>query len=205
LTLVATSAAFAGTGVGKVFKLGKTNAVNAVSSLVGSVASGSMLKIDNNGGGAALSLESNDGAAPLVVNPTAGKAINLNADKIDGQEASTFIDSVADVKVRYGSSVLVPAVGPVVRDSFAYCQPGEVALSGGSSVTEDPSDPGTGGDSGVYKTFMIESGPVTQTGNRIPQNGAKPIGWHAGVNNNSGQQPGIDRNVYLNSYVVCGS
>ena len=40
------SAALAGTGVGAAFNLGKTNTVNAMSSLVGSVA-GPSLKIDN--------------------------------------------------------------------------------------------------------------------------------------------------------------
>ena len=44
------STALAGTGIGAPFNLGNINTVNAVSSLVGSVA-GSSLKIDNNSAG----------------------------------------------------------------------------------------------------------------------------------------------------------
>jgi len=51
---VATTA-LAGTGVGAVFTLGKTNKVDAISKLVGSTA-GSMLVVDNNGTGSALAL-----------------------------------------------------------------------------------------------------------------------------------------------------
>jgi hypothetical protein len=46
------STAIAGTGIGARFDLGKTNAVNALTTLVGSVA-GSCLKIDNNSTGSA--------------------------------------------------------------------------------------------------------------------------------------------------------
>ena len=50
------STALAGTGVGAVFNLGKTNRFNKISALVGSV-SGSMLRIDDNGRGSALNLQ----------------------------------------------------------------------------------------------------------------------------------------------------
>src|SRR5215212_7810267 len=81
------SAALAGTGVGATFNLGKTNTVNAISKLVGSTAS-SMLVVDNNGTGSALSLQVGSAQAPLTV-----KATNLNADKLDDREASTFADA----------------------------------------------------------------------------------------------------------------
>lgn len=71
---------------GDPFRLGKLNAIDAVSQLVGSV-TGPMLKIDNNGGGPALRLESNANRPPLTVNADAGKALNLNADKLDGKDA----------------------------------------------------------------------------------------------------------------------
>src|SRR5215212_4569723 len=86
------SAALAGTGVGATFNLGKTNTVNAISKLVGSTAS-SMLVVDNNGTGSALSLQVGSAQAPLTVNASAGKATNLNADKLDDREASTFADA----------------------------------------------------------------------------------------------------------------
>jgi hypothetical protein len=45
-----------GHGVGAVFNLGKTNTVDAISKLVGSMTS-SMLMVDNNGAGTALDLK----------------------------------------------------------------------------------------------------------------------------------------------------
>jgi hypothetical protein len=61
------SAALAGTGVGARLDLGKTNAVNAVTRLVGNVA-GLSVQIDNNSigsGATALSLNVEPGRAPL--------------------------------------------------------------------------------------------------------------------------------------------
>lgn len=72
------------------FKLGKTNAVNALSSMVGSLAE-PILRLDNNGSGPALDLQVEPGNAPLSVNPEAGKAANLDADKIDGLDSSDFL------------------------------------------------------------------------------------------------------------------
>src|SRR5215204_2221575 len=64
------SAALAGTGVGARFDLGKTNTVNAVSSLVGSIAGPSLL-IDNNStgtGATALDLRVEPGKVPMKIN-----------------------------------------------------------------------------------------------------------------------------------------
>jgi hypothetical protein len=83
------STALAGTGVGARFDLGKTNTVNAVSRLVGNVAGASLL-IDNNSTNAsatALDLRVEPGKAPMRVNPEAGTATNLSADKLDGKSA----------------------------------------------------------------------------------------------------------------------
>jgi hypothetical protein len=93
LSVGLTSAALAGTGVGATFNLGKTNTVNALSSLVGSTSS-SMLKVDNNGSGSALDLRvgpsttppDQKAVAPMSVDSQA-KVANLNADKVDGRDA----------------------------------------------------------------------------------------------------------------------
>ncbi len=89
LTVGLASAALAGTGVGARFDLGKTNTVNAVTKLVGSVA-GPSLQVDNNSTGAgatALDLQVEPGKAPMKVNSDAQVA-NLNADKLDGKSAN---------------------------------------------------------------------------------------------------------------------
>jgi hypothetical protein len=77
------SRATAHTGSAGLFHLNHNNPVSALSTLTGTL-TGSVLKVDNNGAGPALSLEVGSGKAPLTVNSSAGKATNLNADKLDG-------------------------------------------------------------------------------------------------------------------------
>jgi hypothetical protein len=70
LTLATASTALAGVGVGAVFNLGVVNAVNAITTLVGSVG-GPSLRIDNNSTNAlatALDLQVEPGKAPMKVN-----------------------------------------------------------------------------------------------------------------------------------------
>ena len=79
------------------FKLGQINTSNAVSTLVGTVA-GPILRVDNNSSAtnaAAIDLQVEPRQAPLTVNAEAGKAANLNAYKVDGQEASPFASQAA--------------------------------------------------------------------------------------------------------------
>jgi hypothetical protein len=87
--LVLTGAAFAGTGVGAVFNLGRTNTVNAQSTLKGAT-SHHNLQITNTGSGHGLGITVGAGKAPITVNQSAGKATNLNADKLDGHDSSYF-------------------------------------------------------------------------------------------------------------------
>ena len=56
------SAGLAGTGVGAAFNLGKTNTVDALSSLVGSTSS--MLEVDNSSSGTALDLRVGPSTTP---------------------------------------------------------------------------------------------------------------------------------------------
>jgi hypothetical protein len=93
LVLGVATTALAGTGIGATFDLGKVNAVNAVSKLAGSVA-GPSLQIDNNSTNAsatALDLQVEAGKDPMKVNSSA-EVENLNADQVDGQSASEFLE-----------------------------------------------------------------------------------------------------------------
>jgi hypothetical protein len=86
------STALAGTGVGARLDLGRTNAVNAVTTLVGSVA-GPSLRVDNNSAGSgatALDLRVEPGKAPLKIDSDA-RVANLNADKVDGKDSGAFV------------------------------------------------------------------------------------------------------------------
>ena len=86
------SRATAHSGSTGLFHLNHNNPASALSTLTGTLA-GAVLKVDNNGAGPALSLEVGSGQAPLTVNASAGKATNLNADRLDDREASSFADA----------------------------------------------------------------------------------------------------------------
>jgi hypothetical protein len=128
LTLVAASTALAGTGVGATFNLGQTNTVTALSRLVGNVA-GPMLVLDNNSAGAgarALDLRVEPNRAPLTVNPTAGKATNFNADKLDDKDSTSFLSSSF-----YTKQSLSEGVANGIKEADLDCDAGDVMLSGG--------------------------------------------------------------------------
>ena len=90
------SAGLAGTGVGAAFNLGKTNTVDALSSLVGSTSS--MLEVDNSGSGTALDLRvgpsttpaDQKAAAPMKVDSRAMVA-NLTAAEVVAIESESCI------------------------------------------------------------------------------------------------------------------
>lgn len=115
LVLGVATTALAGTGVGARFDLGKTNTVNQISRLVGSVA-GPSLQIDNNSTdplATALDLQVEPGRAPMKVN-SGVKVASLNADRLDDREASSFANGIngkatdADKLDGLDSSALLP-------------------------------------------------------------------------------------------------
>jgi hypothetical protein len=74
------------------FILGKANSAGVTSKLTSDVA-GPTLNLINNGSAAAataLNLTVPSGKPPMTVNATAGKATNLNADKLDGTDSKAF-------------------------------------------------------------------------------------------------------------------
>lgn len=124
------SAAFAGTGVGDVFNLGKKNTVGQLSQLVGRSDS-AMLKVENDSAGrdaTALNLQVEPGRAPMKVDSST-RVSNLNADQLDGKDASTFMPAsiyTVDETVEMGSNVTA-----TVR--VVFCDEGDVPISGGFS------------------------------------------------------------------------
>jgi hypothetical protein len=108
LTAGLASTALAGTGVGGVFNLGQLNTVNTISRLVGNV-NDSMLRLNNASTGAsatALDLKVTSGKPPMTVNSDA-KVTNLNADKLDGKDASQLPGTITDFTTFQG---LVPTI-----------------------------------------------------------------------------------------------
>jgi hypothetical protein len=157
LTVGLATTALAGTGVGARFDLGKTNTVNAISKLVGSVA-GPSLQVDNNSANAAataLDLQVEADKAPMKVN-SATKVANLNADKLDGMDAeqlqgfSTLRVSTTDVNTTVGAN----AAG-ANGSGTASCQAGEQAISGGVLLGQ--------GDAAKIFYFEPSGQPVVDT------------------------------------------
>jgi hypothetical protein len=130
LTVGLASTALAGTGIGARFDLGKTNAVNAVTRLVGSVG-GPSLTIDNdsaNGAATALHLQVEAGKAPMKVNSGA-KVADLNADEVDGKSASEIgVNGLAPVAARSATD----SSSPKVQD--ASCPTGKVVVGMGYDI-----------------------------------------------------------------------
>jgi hypothetical protein len=118
---------------GDPFKLGKTNSINRLSSLVGRTA-GFMLKIDNNGTGPALDLQvgpsttppANKTVAPMKVDSQA-QVVNLNSDELDGKDSTDFARA-------YKRTVIVsPVPGEPAAGGTALL----AALSGITDASQD--------------------------------------------------------------------
>jgi hypothetical protein len=119
--------ALAGSGVGAVFNLGQTNAVDAQTVLTGTV-NGALLRVTNTGTGAtAMNLQVPTGHAPFITNGT-GKVTNLQADTVDGQSAN----EIARVVGQHGSRVNWIETGWIVLQTVTITAPqqGFVFLSG---------------------------------------------------------------------------
>jgi hypothetical protein len=126
-----------------------TNSVDAITTLVGSVA-GPSLRIDNNSINAAataLDLQVEPGKAPMKVN-SGTKVTNLNADKVDGIDGTTLLPKN---QVRADGNQTSAAIDdftsfdtPVISKSFTAPTSGFLHITGSISAEEDCSLPGSG-------------------------------------------------------------
>jgi hypothetical protein len=151
---------------GDPFRLGQTNGIDAMSTLVGNVA-GTMLRVDNNSterGATALDLRVEAGKAPMKVNSGARVAL-LNADKVDGKDATAFY-----------------AAGSKVADS-SHADTADSATSAADANTLDGEDSTQFADSShTHSGADIASGTVE----------ADRIEDGAGSNLNADQLDGLD-------------
>ena len=136
------------------FKLGQINASNAISTLVGAVA-GPNLKIQNTGTGAnatALELQVPQNQAPLTVNADAGKATNLDVDKLDGKDSSAYLPgdlpSGATVRGVYMASGYATAANEVASDAVSYGYRPSSRLTYHYISARQPTPEGCSGDLG---------------------------------------------------------
>ena len=105
--VLAITAAANGLGVGTAFLLGKTNKVNATSTLTGTT-TGPMLNVINSGPGTALNLHASSGHPPFTVN-SATQVANLNASLLGGIGPAGFVQGgghvvTAEVELTVGQN-----------------------------------------------------------------------------------------------------
>ncbi len=145
LTVGVVSRAAAHTGSAGLFHLGHNNPVRAVSTLAGGVANSVLnvsntstattatavgatnksavspaVRATNSGGGPALGLSVGAGKAPMTVSGGAAKVANLDADKVDGKEASEFANAAhahSGADITSGTVAEARIDGAVSRDN----------------------------------------------------------------------------------------
>jgi hypothetical protein len=165
LALVFGVATTASGATGGNFILGKANVAGAVSKLTAGL-SGSALQVVNNGAGTALDLRvgssttapADKTVAPMKVDSQA-KVANLNADEVDGKDASSFATSVhthSGEDITSGTVSEARIDGLVARDDEIL--PTVEANDGaGSGIDADQID---GIDSGA---FLLENGKAADS------------------------------------------
>jgi hypothetical protein len=137
VTVVAllSSAALAGTGVGGVFNLGQSNAVNAPTTLTGATAS-SQLKVANTStalGASGIGITVATGKPPLAVN-SATQVKNLNANFLQGKAANAFLPA-------NGTAANANALGGLFPSSFMQ---GTGSVHGGQLTVSNGDAPSLG-------------------------------------------------------------
>jgi hypothetical protein len=125
LAVFATNA-IAGTGIGAILNLGRTNKVNQTTVLQGSTTS-RLLQVTNTGTGPALQLTVKAGTAPMAVTSEV-KVTHLNADLVDGLDSSAF-RKVAD-------PVDAATLGGIPATGFVQTGAGVVQLLARGRLTE---------------------------------------------------------------------
>jgi len=116
---------------GDPFKLGKTNAVNKITRLVGG-ANSAMLSIVNDSTGSsatALDLRVKPGKAPMKVSSGAGKATNLNADRLDGKDSAAFARADTPTYVSINGAATGPPPFDPSASNQASCDDGDRILT----------------------------------------------------------------------------
>ena len=142
LTAVAAMPAAAGSGIGGLFNLGRTNTVNRGTVLVGKT-SAKLLTLKATGSGPALAISVEGGVAPMTVNSSV-RVVNLNSDRLDGLDSTDFMDvkahpDAATVEGLDAAALTAPGdiyhtIGPVGWVSEDTDSGGYVAASSNSAA-----------------------------------------------------------------------
>ena len=112
-----------------------------------------------------------------------------------GLQGNPGPSGAANVVIRWGAPVSDPNTGPVVRDAWASCLPGEHLVGGGGNAT---------GGSAIWNTYIVASNPSDGSIQGAPADGSQTTGaqWHIEANNQSGAGGAT---VTLHAYALCAS
>jgi hypothetical protein len=88
LVLATAGTAIAGSGLGADLELGVVNRIDGYLTTLRGAHTGTMFQVTNTGTGRGIGITVAAGKAPIVVGATAGKATNLDADKVDSYSAN---------------------------------------------------------------------------------------------------------------------
>jgi hypothetical protein len=133
---------------GDPFRLGQTNGIDAMSTLVGNVA-GTMLRVDNSStaaGATALDLQVEAGKPPMKVN-SGMKVAKLNSDKIDGVD-STQLAGFGETAYKQSEFLTRCQVKELASKTFSVPRPTRVYASAVASYHKGAN--GNVGESGGY-------------------------------------------------------
>jgi hypothetical protein len=144
---------------GDPFKLGRTNTIEKMSTLVGS-ASGALLSVNNEGSGPALDLRVEPGEAPMNVNSTT-QVDDFNADKLDGKDSTAFMatETYTVQELQSGGG------GGQIGNRIANCDQGDILLGGGfdASVDDNVISSSPNFDVSGWSVGVKDNGPSTVT------------------------------------------
>jgi FlaG/FlaF family flagellin (archaellin) len=140
IALLALFVALSGVGLaatGGTFILGKSNSADSATSLSAGIGN-KALQVSNtstSSGASALGLTVAAGHAPLTVNSGAGKAANLNADLLDGNNASAFVQAGGQTQLWYSPYEFKPLddLTTITNEGTNYV--GEVYVRRANTIT----------------------------------------------------------------------
>ena len=145
VALLALFVALGGVGVaatGGNFILGQSNSASSKSTLSAGINDKALVVTNNNAGANATALGLNvaAGRPPMIISSSAGKAANLNADKLDGKDGGAFLlttEKAADSEALDG----IDSTG-FVRGAAGLVQSGRVGAAPGGPGVEVLTVPG---------------------------------------------------------------
>jgi hypothetical protein len=166
IAMLTATAAFAGSGVGAIFNLGQTNAVNAQTKLTGATDAGQLAVVNTSTGATAtgIGIAVANGKPPLAVNSTV-KVSKLNADLVDGLDSTELQKRVSP---SCSNGTAITKIGPnggVACSTSTIISLHRFPASGSTAIVHlDPSGLEVGLVCHVSGSFYLAVEPLSEAG-----------------------------------------